>query len=51
MVHRSSENPKCSRLAIAAAIPGMQPERFVPFAPHGAVGVGQAAAILFWSYT
>jgi amino acid efflux transporter len=37
-------------LAIAAAIPGMQAERFVPFAPHGAVGVGQAAAILFWSY-
>ena len=37
-------------LAIAAAIPGMEAGRFVPFAPHGAVGVGRAAAILFWSY-
>jgi amino acid efflux transporter len=37
-------------LAIAAAIPGIEAGRFVPFAPHGAFGVGQAAAILFWSY-
>jgi amino acid efflux transporter len=37
-------------LTIAAAIPEMEAGRFVPFAPHGAVGVGQAAAILFWSY-
>ena len=37
-------------LAIAAAIPDMEAKRFVPFAPHGAVGVGRAAAILFWSY-
>ncbi|MDQ0491891.1 amino acid permease [Paenibacillus brasilensis] len=36
--------------AIAAALPQMKTVHFIPFAPHGWLPVGQAAAILFWCF-
>ncbi|MGG1619220.1 amino acid permease [Paenibacillus sp. NRS-1782] len=36
--------------AIAAALPQMKTVHFTPFAPHGWLPVGQAAAILFWCF-
>ncbi|ASR47204.1 amino acid permease [Paenibacillus kribbensis] len=36
--------------AIAAALPEMKTVHFIPFAPHGWLPVGQAAAILFWCF-
>jgi amino acid efflux transporter len=37
-------------LAISAAIPHVRAEQFTPFLPHGWVGVGRAAALLFWCF-
>ncbi|WP_238651667.1 APC family permease [Paenibacillus piscarius] len=36
--------------SFAAALPNMERVNFTPFAPHGWVSVGQAAAILFWCF-
>lgn len=36
--------------SFAAALPGMERAHFTPFAPHGWMSVGQAAAILFWCF-
>lgn len=36
--------------SIAASFPHMREAHFTPFAPHGWVGVGQSAAILFWCF-
>lgn len=37
-------------LAVSAAIPQVSAEHFTPFAPRGWIGVGQAAALLFWCF-
>jgi amino acid efflux transporter len=37
-------------VAVVTSLPHLQPEHFVPFAPHGLLGVGRAAAILFWCF-
>ncbi|WP_223067242.1 amino acid permease [Paenibacillus caui] len=37
-------------MAIAASWPNMKVSHFTPFAPHGWVSIGQAAAILFWCF-
>lgn len=36
--------------AFAAALPRMEVQHFTPFAPHGWMSVGRAAAILFWCF-
>lgn len=36
--------------AVAAAAPQVRPAAFTPFLPHGWLGVGRAAAILFWCF-
>ncbi|OKP90026.1 amino acid permease [Paenibacillus sp. P3E] len=36
--------------SFAAAIPRIERVHFTPFAPHGWMSVGQAAAILFWCF-
>lgn len=36
--------------SFAAALPRMESAHFTPFAPHGWMSVGQAAAILFWCF-
>lgn len=36
--------------SFAAALPNMERVNFTPFAPHGWMSVGQAAAILFWCF-
>lgn len=35
-------------LAVAAAAPHVELAEFRPFAPHGLVGMGRAAALMFW---
>ncbi|TAM61517.1 amino acid permease [bacterium] len=37
-------------VAVAGGAWHVRVEHFTPFAPHGIVGVGRAAAILFWSF-
>lgn len=37
-------------LSIVGSIPHIKTDAFSPFMPHGWVSVGQAAAILFWSF-
>jgi amino acid efflux transporter len=37
-------------LAIGAALPHVRAASFTPFLPHGWLGVGRAAAILFWCF-
>ncbi|TAM75211.1 amino acid permease [bacterium] len=37
-------------VAVGGGIWHVRAEHFVPFAPNGVVGVGRAAAILFWSF-
>ncbi|GMA50954.1 amino acid permease [Alicyclobacillus contaminans] len=37
-------------LAIAGSAPSIHADNFTPFAPHGWVSVGRAAAILFWCF-
>jgi len=37
-------------LALLAALPHLDPQRFVPFAPHGWIGIGQAMALTFWCF-
>lgn len=34
----------------AAALPHLEPDAFVPFAPHGISGIGRAAVILFFAF-
>ncbi|MEK5397320.1 APC family permease [Paenibacillus sp. FSL K6-2859] len=36
--------------SFATALPRMEVEHFTPFAPHGWMSTGQAAAILFWCF-
>ncbi|MBY3621927.1 amino acid permease [Acinetobacter sp. CUI P1] len=36
--------------SFATALPRMEVEHFTPFAPHGWMSIGQAAAILFWCF-
>ncbi|MRN54480.1 APC family permease [Paenibacillus monticola] len=36
--------------SFAAALPRMEVQHFTPFAPHGWMSVGRAAAILFWCF-
>ncbi|MCP2340725.1 APC family permease [Actinomadura rupiterrae] len=37
-------------VAIGTAIPHVRADAFTPFAPHGAVGVAQAAGVLFFAF-
>ena len=37
-------------VAIAGALPRVDPREFEPFAPHGAAAVGVAAVALFWAF-
>lgn len=37
-------------VAIAGALPHTEAARFQPFLPHGALGVAQAMALLFWCF-
>ncbi|MFC4908658.1 APC family permease [Actinomadura gamaensis] len=37
-------------VAIATAIPHLRADAFTPFAPHGALGVAQAAGVLFFAF-
>ena len=37
-------------VAIAGALPRVDPAAFQPFAPHGAAAVGMAAVALFWAF-
>jgi amino acid efflux transporter len=36
--------------SFATALPRMEVQHFTPFAPHGWMSIGQAAAILFWCF-
>lgn len=36
--------------AVAVAAPHIEPANFTPFAPGGVLGMGRAAAIMFWCY-
>jgi amino acid efflux transporter len=37
-------------VAIAGALPRIDPREFEPFAPHGATAIGVAAVALFWAF-